>query len=500
MKGNFFQLFLFCASVITGYIAIYVIRGSATLNAVYTDSHGDTYRVPSDGLPTKIMNAAINGIPRFNNKFQIIPPLFDLDNKDYLDSSIMYILLVGAVGLLFFVIVGIFFICRYACGCCGGKVLPKRGYSQTVINSVRISLLIFSFIFEGILIYGYFANTDLHKALHRLVDYFQVIGDRIDTDMNLILEKIDSLGDKTSYNYMFDLNKEDFKTDLLFSTHYAIDQTRVMKKFVDKVEMLRMALILLNLILSTVGCAVGIAAGSVMRGFVMVIMVWMNTVSTVFFFFSTGCHFAGAKIIYEYCDEISYYIKDSNYGEQIPMRLQFFIPCVNSPLFAYINDYFAQDAISSIDALRSSIQSSEALTEALENSPPFWFNITDDYYKGIFGAMTSDETNRTIEKNYEESLKQSIYLQALTNQNQCIFSKNEMKSENFLMCSYTKDNLDMLTLTQAIGCLLVVIITCIGLPAIRKFAWAGANNMGGVLDGGKNKYIGNKAKAKRNVS
>ena len=67
------------------------------------------------------------------------------------------------------------------------------------------------------------------------------------------------------------------------------------------------------------------------------------------------------------------------------------------------------------------------------------------------------------------------------------------------MCEYTKDNLDCITVTQLCGCLLVIIITCIGIPAIKKFEWAGNANLGGLNQ--KRNFAGSKKKprAKRVV-
>lgn len=541
MKTKYISIFLFFSFIIIGYVAIYIKRGSVTLNEIYTDSHGDEWRVPTNGTITKITEFLINEIPRLNSKFKVIGNDFDLDNSDYNTSSVLFIVLLGLVGLLFLLIVVIFFICRYACGCCGGKKLPRYGYTQTAINSVRISLLVFSFIFEGILMYGYFVNADLHKSINKLLGYFEEIGTEIDEDMGIIIKNISDIKeDQTSYNYLFDLHRKQFIADLEFSTRYAVSQTTVMKKFFNKIESIRMMLILFNLILSTIACAVGIAAGSVMRGWVMIVMVSMNTVSSVFFFFSTGCHFAGSKILYEYCNEINFYLSDAHFSEQIPMRLQYFIPCVNSPVFNYINDYFAQNTIEKINKLQDTINENccnkiladenpdgdtgedpggdtgedpggnPGTRKKLDDqsilqfcqSPPFWFNITDEYYQDeLSGDSKCLGENKQCGAELQNLLKEAVVwansLIALDNQRQCLYSKNRMKQEDFLMCAYTKDNLDMLMMSQAVGCILVVIITCIGLPAIKKFEWAGYANMGGINQKSNNKFIGRKAKPKR---
>ena len=497
---NSFPVIFFFGSLFIGYSIIYLRRSYFSAGEVYVDVHGDSWPIPGESFITKFADILVEEIPRFNYDFHLLSPLFDIDSTDYLESTILYIVLFGCVGLLFFVIILLFFISRYVCGCCGGKSLPRYGYTQQSISSVRISLIIFSFLFEAILIYGYFANSDAHHSVSRLVEHFENIGKQIESDMNIIISKLEPVND--GYNAIFNQHKQAFLTDLDFSKRYSVGQSTIMKSFLDKFENLRMAMILLNLILSTIACAVGIAAGSVMKGYVMIIMVVMNTVSAVFFFFSTGVHYAGSKLIFDYCGEIEYYLTDRHWHDRIPMRLQFFIPCVNSPLFEFITDYFSQLSISAINDLKESYQSTPVYTNPetkLMYSPPMWFNVSDQYYLNLFQSIPNQNQRNDVLSKYNIAVNRSNELSIVDRHSLCSYSKERLREESFLMCEYTKDNLDCITVTQLCGCLLVIIITCIGIPAIKKFEWAGNANLGGLNQ--KRNFAGSKKKprAKRVV-
>jgi hypothetical protein len=247
----------------------------------------------------------------------------------------------------------------------------------------------------------------------------------------------------------------------------------------------RMALIILTLIIATFGCSVGIAAGSLNRGWPVMVMVGCNSVAVAMIFFSAGFHFTGSKIIYEYCDGIDYYL--TNEDEVIPQRLQFFVPCVASPVFPYIQDYFVINSVLMVDDLNKKLQGTDLFKDPSNDymhSPAQWFNVTDQFYVDVINQIAQNETRDEIMSNYTVITAFVNILLLIDDNQHCKYSKNEMREENFLMCIYLKDNLDMLTCTQAVGAILLVLITLTGIPAIRKFEWAGHANMGGVLNAG----------------
>jgi hypothetical protein len=482
---RFLSLAVFLTTTVLGYAAIYVYRGLGSVNAVYVDRWGDRWRIPTNGWATKITNKCIEMIPRFSTDFAMVDPDFDLESQYYLKSSGLYILFCGLVGLLFLVIVGIFFLCRYCFGCCGGKSLPRRGYARDDITCARLAIVILSFLLEGVLIFGYFANSDLDISLGKLVKVFQGIGQKLSGDIHYIIDRFPV---NLTGNSLFDTFKEDFKADLRFSATYALAQTSVMKDMTDGFEGGRMALVILTLIVATFGCSVGIAAGSLNRGWPVMIMVGLNTVAVVMIFFSTGFHFTGSKIMYEYCDGINYYL--TNDDEVIPQRLQFFVPCVASPVFPYIQDYFVIQSVLAVNEFNTMLLNTSLLQDISNDyrySPAQWFNVTNSFYQKVINEISESEKAKRDElQEYYNGLKDFVTVLLLVDDSaHCRWSKNEMRAENFLFCVYLKDNLDMMTCTQAVGAVILVIITLIGIPAIRKFEWAGHANMGGILNAGQ---------------
>ena len=491
-------LLLFAGVVAVGFLATYARFGRAQLNAVYTDRRGKTWRVPTEGLVTKATNFVIESVPRLSKSFSIVSPDFDLESDEYVYSSVMYIVLVGAVGLLFLLCIILFFLIRYACGCCGGRKLPRRGYSQSEVTCTRMTLVIFSFLFEGVVIYGYFANTDLHSSLTTLVDVFTDVGTTLRTQMGKLIE---SLPKDSTGNTVYDKYQEDFKKDMEFSTRFASGQGEFMKDVMGRFEGLRMAMILTSLTLATIGCAIGIAAGSVNKGIPVIIMIILNTVAGTIIFFSAGAHFAGSKIVYEYCDEMDYYLELGN-AEVIPTRLQFFMPCIASPVFPFIQDYYAINSILLIDDFTAKMKGTNVWNDEktkLQYSPAHWFNVTDEFYPIQIEKLDDEAKKTEAQTAYDKAVNFTNLLLILDENAQCAYSKSEMRAEHFLMCKYMKDNLDMLTMSQAVGGVLLLIITFSGIPAIREFEWAGRANLGGILNGQK-KFSGKKARPKRKVN
>jgi hypothetical protein len=470
-------------------------RHPALLQSVFTDRHGDDYLIPTETFISIALNWCIDKIPRFSKSFELIAPDFDLDNQEYVDSSVIYILLCGGIGLLFFVIILLFFLIRYACGCCGGKSLPRRGYSRSSVAGLRITIVIFSFGLEGVLLYSYFANSDFHRAWSKLLPIFVGLGETLEKDVREIQSHFPEI---PSGQKVWDQFAAALKQDLNFSTRWVLGQTTWMENTLTGFEGWRMAAVLLNLILSTVGCSVGVAAGSVSRGLPVIIMIILNTIATIFIFFSAGTHFAGSKMLVEYCDEIDYFLEPSN-SEIIPMRLQFFAPCVASPVFPLIQDYYIVNMVMKCDELNGLFNESEIWDEVgspLKYSPATFWNVSSSFYKDKIGKMPETELRERAEIVVEEAVNWSQMFQVMDRNQQCRPSKETIDGEYFLFCIYLKSNLDMLTMTQLIGGILIIVITAVALPAIKKFEWAGNANLAGVFNGQRRANL-NRARAKR---
>ena len=484
---NWFQTFgVFCWAIV-GLFSLFALGGgSLSFFDVMIDRHG-RWRIPTDGTVTQIANAIIKAFPRFDSSFSVLEDSqFDMDNSSYVQSTIMYVVLFGVIGAVIAVIILIIMVGRYCCNCCGGKGVRRKGYPENQINFFRYSIIIISFILEAILIYGYFANTDLHSSLSVLADSFENISNQILSQMNQIYIPSESFPGIPETVTM-DMFQEDFK----FSVRYAAGQADAMNNFIDKFELARMIFIILNLVISTVGCALGIAAGSVRKGTPVLVMVILFTVADLLFFISFGIHFAGSKLVYDFCNEIGNYI-DMNSEDMIPMRLQYFVPCVNSPVFPFIKNHMYFQALKNLGDFKTAYQTAQTeidaatdpvLTATWEN-----FSLIEEYVTSL--------NNEAISKQYANTKNATNQMVLIEQSTTCRWSKNEMRLDEWLLCTYAKDNLDMIMITQGAGCIVLLILTILGIPAIKRFKFAGNANLAGVLDG-KKAFFGKHAKAKR---
>jgi hypothetical protein len=481
----------FLIATALGFAGIYLFRGQSMANAIYTDRFGKKWRVPSNGWITRIVNQIIEMIPRWSKSLEMIDPDFDLDGETYVYSSIMYIVFCGLIGIVFFLVIAIIVICRYICGCCGGKNPPRRGFNRSTINSIRMAMAFFSFFLEGCLIYGFFANTDLDVSMWTLVDRFTALGDSFQTDFDRLIAALPT----TCGDPVYDRLSPEFKADLNFSVGYAVLQTHVMNDLLGRFEGGRMALLLIDLILATIGCSVGIAAGSVSKAWPVWLMLACNSVAAILIFFSAGTHFAGSKIIYEFCDEISYYLQDGN-TDIIPMRLQYFVTCVTSPVFPYVQQYFIVNCVSRVDELVKAWKTSNTWLE-VRHAQPFWFNVSAPWYAEQVAATTDEAIRENLSVLLNDAIVFADYLKIVDDSSHCTSTKAEMRAENFLFCSYMKDNMDMLTASQVAGAVLLAIVTALAIPALKQFPYAGKAGLGGVLNGNKGGGGKKGAKAKR---
>ena len=485
------KILKFFLSLLAGYLFITSGKTFTELFAVYTDRHG-TWRVPTNGLPTRLTNKMIDKFPRIGMNLKVIDSItFDLDNNQYVGMCKVWILIFGGVGVLYFLGLLIFFLLRYVCHCCGGVDIPKRGYKQSRINCLRFFIILFSFILEFFLIYGYFANTDFHSSLNILVDSFLEVGNNLQNQITKISTK---LPEEQDLILSFPYNKTLFSLDLNFSGRAALRRTQTSNNLLNEFEKLRMSLILINLILATFACAIGVASGTVNKGNLMVLMLLLFSISGTLMFFSFGAHFTGSKIIHDYCGEIAPYISqtDIKRNKFIPMRLQYFVPCISSPLFPFLYDHFVVKALSAMEEYMANYKTKTNGIDLHEKFYPQWFNITSPKILDFINA------NKVLVTEFNQTLDVVSQLTIIDQSMTCHWTKEQIKEDNFLMCVYAKDSLDMLMMCQGCAAIFILILTFLGVPAIKRFQWAGNYGATGILDGSKSEFRGKPPKARRN--
>jgi hypothetical protein len=204
-------------------------------------------------------------------------------------------------------------------------------------------------------------------------------------------------------------------------------------------------------------------------------MIIMNAVAGCLIFFSAGSHFAGSKMVTEFCDDIAFYL-DAGAEELLPMRLQFFVPCLTSPVFLFLEDYFVIGSVRRCEDLTETLNKTNVWAEQptpVSDSVPRWFNVSSPWYAMKIEDITDSQLRAEAKLKLEDAVSFARIWQLIDDNRHCRFSKNEMRGEQFLFCTYLRVSLDMLTLTQVVGALLIVIITGIGIPAIKKFEYAG---------------------------
>jgi hypothetical protein len=377
----------------------------------------------------------------------------------------MYIVLCGAIGIFLFVLVIVALVLRRFCRC----LQMKRFYPSAEIIRTRITLMLLAFLLEGLLLYGYFANTDLHTAIRSLTEDFAGVGTKLSEDFEVLIDNLPPVeGDATVYNRY----SSQLRQDLEFSARYARGQSSAMETYTGTVEGLRMALILTNLILATISVSIGVTVGSIHSEKPLFVMVVCNGISLVLVFFSAGTHFAGSKIISEYCGETEYFLSGVGLGEPLPQRLQFFVPCVDSPVLPYIQDHFVVASAVAIGAVRTAFQTT-SIWENVKDALPEWFNVTDEFYTKQIAEVRNESQRGELEVQIANARALSRFLVVFEESNTCSTTREIMREHEFLFCTYLRDNLDMLTMTQVLGGVLIAGLTGLGVMSLNLFRYAG---------------------------
>jgi hypothetical protein len=465
---------------IIGIIGLLWYRGTPFAN-VFIDSHDKEWRDPNNNTFNFIAEWLIDKIPRVTLSFKKIDTTFDIDNEEYLQSSLLYILFGLFIAIVFAVTSILILVLVHYFGFCGGRTIPRVGYSTFQIDATRGTILVFSFILEGMLIYGYFANSDLDLAMRTLLDRFGQYSDVVQDSFDII---INSLPDNMSSYY----NKELFVKDLQYSKRTAKMQNEKTMGLFSSFESYRMVLIILGLIAATIACSVGIAAGAVHRSWPIMVMVIFSIVGAFILVFSFSLHFAGSKILREFCTDTGSYFDERN-ERFLPQRLQFFIQCVNSPLYSFISDYYIINAM-----LKT--QDFASLLPASESKIPTYNNISDVYYQQLVKSEANPAKRANMQQKLNAAVNFSNSTQVVDRSMTCRWSREMYRNEQYLMCVYTADAIEMLMLSQGIAAFLMIIITFIAMSAIKKFKWAASVNMKSTFEL-NNGFAGRPARPKR---
>lgn len=351
--------------------------------------------------------------------------------------------------LLMVAIIVLLFVLRYVFNKCGGKAPRKKGYAQPELIASRAGVIVFSFILEVCLFYQAFANSDLHSAFKHLSIVFQDESAKMkERHITMINNLPDSLPNPA-------YSKELFKQDLLFSIDYAINENQGFVYAYKNYEWLRQAMIYIILIVASIACTIGVAAGSILRGFLLIIMEIMIVSSGFFLFILFGYHLAITKSLYDYCGDIEGYVAPEAI-RPIPTNLQYFFPCITSPLHSYLYDYFGVKAV----------EETEKLKAYIPGQLPIWSNVS--YYNGKVSQLS-----QAAKEQYEKAKQASISFEAIDESITCRTSIEVLRQNDFLLCRYAYECSLMITVTQGFSIICIVVLSVLSFSSIKKYQWAG---------------------------
>lgn len=477
----------FIASTIVVGTGIFVRHWISTAFDMYTDQHGDEWKIPTQNFLNTAIEWIIDLIPRSSYKFQQLDLTFDMDNEEYLQSQYLYIFFAIGLGALVVMVCIIFFCARYICKCCGGTQIKRGGYTEAEVNSERGTLIVFSFLIEACLIYGIFSNNDVSNAVDTLIENFKNITSQYPSQFESVFESLPKVSSSFSNYYNYDMFQKDLQFTISFTTRTQNSNFQTINFW----ETIRYIIVILNIITTTLACALGIAAGSVRRSGPVIGMIILSGLSGLLLFISFGWHFAGTKTLLEYCREAGDQISSSD--EFLPNRFQYFVPCVSSPLYSYITDYYFITAITETEKVRDRLK--KVTNTTIAESLPLFTNLTDSFYDEALSFVPESERDAAKEE-LKEARAIAVPASILEQSHTCRWTKERLQGEDFLLCKYTLDALEMLTLCQLIAAIIMVFAMTSAMGAVKVFQWAGTAGISGANKGG---FIGMDAKPKRKL-
>ena len=194
----------------------------------------------------------------------------------------------------------------------------------------------------------------------------------------------------------------------------------------------------------------------------------------------------------EFCTDSGTYV-DSRNEQFLPQRLQYFLPCISSPLYSFLSDHYYISAI--LDTSEFSVELDkwkENHNDVIVYTPTF-NNVSSENYSNIVASSNDDK----FKKIYNHAVNVSKLALIVDESRTCRWTKEKLRNEQFLMCSFTMDAVERLYLTQAIAGLIMIIIIFCAIGEIKKLKFAETLHMSSSQQDKQGGYIGRPARSKR---
>ena len=448
------------------------------------------WKIPDDTLFTRISYRVIKTFPKFNIKMKKIDTRFDISNEDYYTYMFLPFLFTFIPGFVISLLFSIFLMLRYCCNKCGGRKIPRNGYSELSFNESRGSIMIFSFLLEAIVIYSIFLTVDYHKAIKYFFDSFQDYESFISRNFSKIIDALPSENDIPGLSYY---NKEEFSLDLTYSRTKSLKAAEKLNNFYTQSENKRYAFSLIIHIIELFICGLGIAAGNLHRSLPILIMIILSIISFVVESFFLGLHFDCSIFLSEFCEDVAPYIQnDLAFSEYyFPGRFTDFIPCPQSSFYEILFNYFS---VRILEAFSSPLFISAFSPTIVGSKIPTWDNISYPFYEGIVRGINDPDLTKLYEKAANSSEAATVIDKFLY----CREPRERLFEVQVPLCHVGVGRISELTSSTFIILVLLLLMILFGIPALKKFEWTGNVHIGEIMTAGFRPVAQKRAKAIHN--
>lgn len=468
-------------ALFAGVVLIYYKQEEVIPFQVYSDVRGEEWRLPTTTVMHKYARMLTDMLPRYNYTFGELYHTFDIEFDQYNDSFVLYIWLSIAVGAGLVSIVGFFVLLRMKCGCFGGTIVARGGYTELEVSTARGSTMIGAFVAVTFLVTAGFENTHFHAAASNIMDVYGKHSDELVTKIKTIRSGLPF----TLYNCEF-YNLSWFMDDLNFVCGQIEQQNDVAQNTVETYETCRYGLVLIILMITMFASCAGVAAGSLVRWQALVVMIVSYLVVVFLASLSVALHMATAKSLDEYCG-LSY--RHARMETVPPSKVQYLLPCGTSAFYPWLFGHFSVDAVEKANTLAEMLKAIDPTVWS-----PAWLSTLGD---SSVAAAIDDLADSDVTKQYNLAVKAVELFTVMEDLDQCRWTKQKWMENEVVTCHVATNSIQMLWVMQALLGVTVFVVVIGSLGALNTYVWASSAHLRGVIDHQMSKVWQNGPRPKR---